>query len=347
MKLIGEILSHQLERRDPQVVSLLPRAVARAIVALPIGRMRDGELIVCVRDPSDTVRSTLANALVGERIALATAAASVIEPLVEHAYPELAAPDFGSMTLVDLDDSSVEKDHTQSGQFAVRPEQHNPLAVGTVLPRTTTPSPLTGIAPRTASKSPADLEVEVDMDVDIDIEIAAAPIPPRATTRTAPAAHTLTEALVALEAATSRDAATEIAMTFAARRWRSAALFTIEEGNAKGHQGHGTVPPAVAVQSIAIPLAGRSILRAAHDVPDTVARPPVETGPIEERIHRLLGCPTTPMAFAIAAGTDVAGILVVGDPTDTAADASTDLEHLGVGLGDAYARVGSDRKPST
>jgi len=238
---------------------------------------------------------------------------------------------FDSITLVGLDDSGVAKDHTQVAEFGVRSSLHSALAAGTVAPRKLPPS------------SPLDAIANVDTDVDFDIDwapsiVAVPPAPGRA-----PAARTLTEALVALESAESREVATDIAMEFAARRWRSAALFTIDAGTALGHRGHGTVPPAVAVQSMAFPLAGRSIIRAAHDVPDLVARVPDDTGPIEERIERLLGSPATPMAVAISAGTEVAGILVVGDPTGNAADAPVDLEHLGLGLGDAYARALGDR----
>jgi len=37
------------DRRDPVLAKLLPAELARAMQALPIGRMRGGELIVCVR----------------------------------------------------------------------------------------------------------------------------------------------------------------------------------------------------------------------------------------------------------------------------------------------------------
>jgi hypothetical protein len=157
------VLQRHLENRDPALAALLAPAVARACAALPIGRTRTGELIVCVRDPSPGVRGALATAIPGP-IVVAVAPATQLEQLIERVYAadgpsgedgesfdvdlstrpiaimspdELAKigvlGDLGSMTLVGLDDAGVAKDPTQSGQLA------------TLLPRTMTTPGLPGV----------------------------------------------------------------------------------------------------------------------------------------------------------------------------------------------------------
>jgi len=82
-------LQRHLDNRDPALASLLPVAIARASFALPIGRTRNHELIVCVRDPRPELRGIIATA-VGCPVVLAVAAASQLEPLLKLAYEAAA-----------------------------------------------------------------------------------------------------------------------------------------------------------------------------------------------------------------------------------------------------------------
>jgi hypothetical protein len=79
------VLQKHLENRDPSLASLLPAALARACFALPIGRTRTHELIICVRDPRPELRSILASA-VGGPVVIAVCAGHQLEPLLKQTY---------------------------------------------------------------------------------------------------------------------------------------------------------------------------------------------------------------------------------------------------------------------
>lgn len=146
-------LQKHLEHRDRSLVGRLSGQLAHACMALPIGRTRTGELVVCVRDPSAEVRRALAQAL-AEPIVIAVAPARQLEQLVRQTYdatnasradatdagsPEahdefevdlstqpIDLPDAltsGALTLVELDDARVAKDPSQSGQLPARPQR--------------------------------------------------------------------------------------------------------------------------------------------------------------------------------------------------------------------------------
>ncbi|MBA3539542.1 MAG: hypothetical protein H0T79_07920, partial [Deltaproteobacteria bacterium] len=279
-----------------------------------IGRGRNGELIVCVRDPVPQVVATLGQA-VKTAIVIAVAPASQLELLVDQTYG--TAPhdddfdvdlstgpieilrtgdplDLSTFTLVGLDDHRVSKDPTQSGQFAV--------------PRTLTPLP-------------------------------APPHPQRA--------PELDETLVKLQRATSRDLATDLAMEFAIGRWSSSLLLTIKEGMALGHRGHGAQLSEDAIVAVTVPLATPSIVRAAHDARRLVTEVPAKAGAIQERLTRLLGQPARQAAAPIVVGQRIACVMVVGDPRDAShatSDMTLDLDDLTVALGSAYARIIHDTK---
>jgi hypothetical protein len=85
------VLRHHLVHRDRSVASLLPATAARRVVALPIGRLGNGTLIVCARDPSDDLLAEL-SLVIGEPIVLAVAPARHIEKLVEHVYSDVDVP---------------------------------------------------------------------------------------------------------------------------------------------------------------------------------------------------------------------------------------------------------------
>lgn len=87
----ASVLRHHLVHRDRSVAPLLPATAARRHVALPIGRLGNGTLIVCARDPSDDLLAEL-SLVIGEPIVLAVAPARHIEKLVEHVYAEIDVP---------------------------------------------------------------------------------------------------------------------------------------------------------------------------------------------------------------------------------------------------------------
>ena len=79
------VMLRHLERRDPTVAALLPSRVARNLVAIPIGRLGTGALIVCVRDPARSTLATLTGVL-GDAPVMAVAPARWVERLVAEVY---------------------------------------------------------------------------------------------------------------------------------------------------------------------------------------------------------------------------------------------------------------------
>ncbi len=335
-------LQRHLAGRDQTLVTLLPATLARATCALPIGRMRNGDLIVCVRDPSVATQQALASALKGTFV-LAVAPASQLESLVELEYepavtgefdvdisttgpivsvgvnlatrpdpivPDDALGDLGSLSLVELDDTRVSKDPSQSGMLTLP-----------ALPKV-------GSAPLVAPKAPLPPPPTTAL-------AAASQIP------TAPALS-LPATIAAIGAATSRDEITDLAMRYAASRWTASLLVTIKEGVALGHRGHGHQLSADAVLAVALPLALPSLIQVAFETGKPATTAP--DGAIQARLLRLLGNPRWPVAVPVMVGSRIGLVLVVGDAFVTDRVSSPDVERLAAALGDGYARLVREAK---
>jgi hypothetical protein len=87
---VAGVLQRHLDKRDHTVAHLLPAPIARSCFALPIGRTRTNELIVCVRDPRPELHGVIA-AAVGGPIVLAVAPATLLEQLIKQAYDGMAS----------------------------------------------------------------------------------------------------------------------------------------------------------------------------------------------------------------------------------------------------------------
>jgi len=333
---VAAVLQRHLEHRDRAVVALLPSPLARANCAIPIGRTRTGDLIVCVRDPRPEVLAAIRQAI-GGTIVLAVAPASQLESLIDLTYepvsadefdvdlttgpiatidqlePQTSGPidvvgeslpgEFGELSLVGLDDARVAKDPTQIG-----------MNLRSSIPNVS--RTLTAQSPVRHNKTPTAIPV-----------FGSDSIRP----------FTLEQALAGLATATTRDDATDLAMRFARGRWVAALLFTIREGAALGHRGHGPSLSEDAVQAVAIPLASPTILKVAHDTRRMATDTPPNAGAIQERLARLLGM-RDPSAAPILVANRVSAVLAVGEPIGGGNDGS-DLDYLAIALGDAYVRV--------
>ncbi len=217
---VAAVLRKHLDRRDPALASKLSATAAHELVALPIGRMGGGELIVCVRDPSALLHSKIQRAS-GERVMLAVCPASLLEELVTKTYgaPEEVEFDVDLSTgpipsldldpiedtdidgdslagvtlaeLVELDDHAVAKDASQSMQFN-QPTQRSSGSIA--LPRTLTPPPSEAINPP-SNRGASGLDVLNAGTVRGD----AAP-PPQRTTKPAPGRSALDAAVQAASA---------------------------------------------------------------------------------------------------------------------------------------------------
>jgi hypothetical protein len=303
------VLQKHLDNRERALAILLPAAFARAHLALPIGRTRDHELIVCVRDPSPALGAVIAAAVAG-RVLIAVAPAHQLEQLVAATYdapdpdeievdlrtqrvPVIGdgLADLGSMTLVQLDDYRVARDPSQSGQHAA------------VLARTLT-------APGVS----------------------------------APVRATLDTSIAAIDRSTRFDDAIDAAMRHLAGRCAHAVLFAIREGAACGVRGHGERLTAERVATLAVPLGAPSIVQEARDTRRPVTASPRHIGAVQDRLANSLGSPRALIAVPIEVGPEVAYVIAAGDPFDAAA--TRELERLAGALGAAFERlVEAPRRP--
>lgn len=143
---VASVLQKHIEGRDRALVELLPAALARSLCALPIGRLGNGDLILCVRDPRPSVLAALRSVIAGP-IVLAVAPAASLEQLVADVYgnPDedfdvdlstgpIATLDLdplgglGNLTLVELDDTGVTRDESQSAISVTGPNRPTGLS---------------------------------------------------------------------------------------------------------------------------------------------------------------------------------------------------------------------------
>jgi hypothetical protein len=353
------VLQRHLAGRDPELAKLLEPTLARSWLALPIGRLRNGDLIVCVRDPVPDLRPKIEAAVRGP-VVLAIAPASQLERLVASAYgtvpvgefdvdldtgPIAVVEDLGTLRLVDLDDHRVARDPTQverTGAPSIPPltrTQTKPSTPpqGTAWPtsppaRPSTPAigvPRTQTPPQgTPSVSRAVTPIPIARDLDFGE-------PPR---KPAPreAIGSLDAALSALARATTGDDATDIALEFARTRWTASLLLAVKEGAALGHGGHGAQLSDDAVRAIAVPLSAPTIVKVAHDSRRIAIEPPPGAGTIQDRLTKLIGEP--PLAAPVFVGSRVGCVLVIGAGANDMI-AGAELDRLATALGAALTRI--------
>ncbi len=96
-------LQRHLEARHEDAQSLIPTPLAQRWVVLPIGRSREGTLVVCARDPTPILAAALQHAL-STTVKLAVTPAFLLERLIHSVYgpiprdtppPQLSVADIG------------------------------------------------------------------------------------------------------------------------------------------------------------------------------------------------------------------------------------------------------------
>ena len=125
---VAAVLRRHLDNRDHELAAMLAAEVARTHGALPIGRVSNGDLVVCVRDPSPDLARTIAS-WIGSPVVIAVTAACLVEKLIDETYggvveasvdidmntgPITIPSDLGALTLVELDDHRVARDPSQT-----------------------------------------------------------------------------------------------------------------------------------------------------------------------------------------------------------------------------------------
>lgn len=137
---VAAALIKHLDNRDQSLTMLVPANIARQHYVLPIGRMRDGEIVICVRDPKPETQAIFERIL-HKPVLVTVAAAHTLEPLIEATYPPVITQDFGMR-------------FARSGNVPEPPTPQS-FAAGTI---------------RT---QPGDVEDEFDIDIDMDTSSAA------------------------------------------------------------------------------------------------------------------------------------------------------------------------------
>ncbi len=302
------VLLRHLERRDPELAALLPEEVARQLVALPIGRLGSGALIVCVRDPSPATLATLAR-LLGEEPVLAVAPASYLERVVDAAYApqELESHELEEHADNDDDDDiDVPIDH----------EEGSPAA--------------------------EDFQIDVELPPPRFKRRAMSVVVP-----TLKAARDSTQKRDSLDAtlAAFRDIDApgwlfDVAIEYIAKHWTSSLLLTVHEKRAVGLQGHGDrITPTVA-RTCVLDFAEVAILELARTTQRIVAEPPAELGAEHDMLATLLGGTGCPIAAPIVQKATVSHVLAVADPVGgDRENALIELETLVEAMGTALARM--------
>lgn len=126
-----------------------------------------------------------------------------------------------------------------------------------------------------------------------------------------------------------------VVMAYVARRWQTSLLAKVKPGLVVGTRGHNIDHP----ETIRLSLTEPSMLTIAagsrHATQDTPATP------TQQRLHAIMGAPSTLAAAPIIVGKRVDAVLVVGEPTEGASLA--ELDRLVDALGAAYDRFSQIR----
>jgi hypothetical protein len=365
-------LSKHLAGRDPALAKLIPAELGRGSCVLPIGKSSKGSVIVCVRDPAPALLRTLEQAIKSD-ILMVIAPSARLEQLVAEAYgvasteeldidfdlahdlpaptpsrvtrgplptppmpfqrvdalhqfpradtppplpplPDMDAldPESIRLSLTDLDDVRVTKDPAQSGQI--------PKAGSNTLPPAnkslTAPPPLSALAAGTvtSTRSISDSKPPVAAKPKMSLETMS---------------H-------GLESATTREAATDLVLSFIATRWSAGLVLAIRDKAAIGYRGHGVVAP----ESVTVSLGSPSTVQRAVQTRFVSIEAPNGVG--QSALVHALNKPQAPAAAPIMVGGQPVAVIAVSDPLEgpQARDiAAADLALLAEALGSAYKRI--------
>ncbi|MEO6771555.1 MAG: hypothetical protein ABI467_00850 [Kofleriaceae bacterium] len=306
-------LAKHLANRDTALISLIPAELGRASNVLPIGRTSNGTLIVAARDPAPALRATLERLLGG--VTLVITPATRLEQLIATSYGAAPHDEFD----IDLD-SAVDL-----------PPLAPPQADVDMLDPDSIRMALSDLDDARVAKDPTQSGL-LQLN-----SIAASGVKMTHTSgvfRLPAAAPTIAATMLALDHVATRDAASDLAMSFIAARWRSGAIIVIREATAIGYRGHGIADLA----ELHLPLRLASTVQRAIETkrPATTSPP----SPAQDQLVRVLHATAIAAAPVIVAD-DVIAVLVTGESVLGAADtgAPTELGQLARALGAAYDRI--------
>ncbi len=313
-------LAKHLAGRDPKLASLIPAELGRSSFALPIGKSSRGDVVVCVRDPAPALLAALERAI-GQKVTMVITPASRLDDLIKEAYGESPVEEF------DVDFSS----QVEAPNLTRTPTLNRP------------PLPdLAALDPDSVRLSLTDLDdARVDKDPTQSGQIPIAgrrpsTVPPLSKRpKSEPSRAMSADALQAgLDEAMTREAATDVVLTYVSTRWLAALVFAVRDKTAIGYRGYRVIAP----ESITLPLTSPSTVQAAIESRAVSAQRP--NGVAQDTLARALSGPTNPAAAPVLVGGKAVAVLAVGDPIEgNLTNVVRDLEMITEALGSAYARI--------
>jgi hypothetical protein len=166
---------------------------------------------------------------------------------------------------------------------------------------------------------------------------AQSPVGIRAAGSTQPPPVSLATTRQALDAATSREAATSLVMAFLVGRWQTSVIFAVRASTAIGYRAHNaTITGDVA--RLAVPLSLPSTIQRAvsSKQPSTLA----PESAAQDQLARVLGGPAMITAAPVLVAHQVVAVIATGDPQRGGdRTAATELAELAETLGAAYERT--------
>ncbi len=302
-------LRRHLEGRDPTLAARLPASLARARVALPIGRLRNGTLIVCVRDPSPALRATLARAA-GEEIVIAVAPAHYVERLVLDAYPARSDAEIAV-----LDAELVEDDDDAMG-----------FDVDVDVPEAAAPAD--------------DLALDIQTMPPIAANRALPVVIKRLETVPPPARDSLDATLAACKQIDEVDWLFDVTEVYLSAHFRSWLLVELRDQRAVGIRGHGKRLKPASVKTFVVTIDDAALVRLARDERRTIDEVPPDPGAEHAEIVNALDNPELLVAAPLSNGKATNHVLIVGDPIGAdREDALVDLGLLVETMTEALSRM--------
>jgi hypothetical protein len=304
-------LRRHLEGRDESLADLLPDEVAKKLVAIPLGRLGNGDLIVCVRDPSPALKARLARVLDEEPV-LAVAPSHYLERIVEQAY----APR-------ELDASELEEH--------VEPEVEVPIDVETSAPDIPIDIVDEPIAPARRPRRPSKKRA-----LSVVVPVIEAP-PVRAATEK----DALETAIAAFRDIDELEWLLDVAMQYISKAWSASLWLQLREKRAVGVRGHGPGIKPGTVKTFVVDIAEVALLDLARTERRTlVDAKPSTSGSEDELLTSTLGVWEVPIVAPISKGDRVEYVLALGEPIGKERDdALVDLGLLVESLTEALARL--------
>jgi hypothetical protein len=223
-------------------------------------------------------------------------------------------PESIRLSLTDLDDVRVTKDHMQSGAVpkvgsSTLPPANRPL---------TNPPPLSVLAAGTVTPR------------------ASSDSKPPATTKPVAKPMSLEMMTHGLESTTTREAATDLVLEYIATRWSAGLVLAIRDKAAIGYRGRGVTSPELVTVSLGSPS---TVQRAVQTRFVSIEAP---AGVGQSALCHALNKPQAPAAAPIMVGGQAVAVIAVSDPIEGphARDiAAADLALLAEALGSAYKRI--------